>query len=260
MSVEAIEWAITQRVGCTVAKHLLLVLASYHNGKTGLCFPSIETIANATEMSERTVYRKLLRLGTLGLVTVQSTRNSSNRYVLHMNRDTTRQMQVESLPADAPQPDSQSPQPDTQTGPTCHSVTLTGNNRKEPSPSVSSPKRARAKATSLMTEDWQPDPAVRDKMAAEYPRLELDHETDQFRDYWLARGDGKADWNAAYRNWIRRSAQSTSRPSQLRAPFPTRAERIAGNNRERLDAFLSHGDPLEAERSRPLAVGYYRSG
>ena len=59
--------------------------------------------------------------------------------------------------------------------------------------------------------DWTPDPAGR-QFAAETlgNPAAVDGEADKFRDYWTAKpgADGrKADWQAAWRIWIRRAAE-----------------------------------------------------
>ena len=61
---------------------------------------------------------------------------------------------------------------------------------------------------------WQPDDVVVDAMSSEYPGLDQQQELVRFRDYWTAAAGArgvKLDWNATYRNWIRRSADRSPR-------------------------------------------------
>lgn len=251
MSLHAMKWAAKQRVGCGVAKAVLMCLADYHNAETGQCFPSIQTIMNYTEYSDRTIQKKLFRLTTLGLIRITPRSGTSNAFHLQFEAGTARQQEVEPTPEP---PNVVHPTPERGTGDPRTSDGVTGINGN-----ITSPSNARAKPKQLMPDDWQPDPDVAAQLASSFPHLEISHEADQFRDYWLARGEPRADWQAAFRNWVRKSAQSASRPTQLRTPYPTRGERIAELNRQRISAFLSDGDPLEAEPPRPLAIGDYRS-
>nr|WP_065163842.1 hypothetical protein [Mycobacterium gordonae] len=74
-------------------------------------------------------------------------------------------------------------------------------------------QRADPKGTRL-PDGWTPDQSVIDAMRAKYPDVDLRAEHDKFTDYWYAkagRDARKADWNATWRNWIRREAESTRR-------------------------------------------------
>ncbi|MGP4054290.1 hypothetical protein ACTWP6_05615 [Mycobacterium sp. 4D054] len=72
--------------------------------------------------------------------------------------------------------------------------------------------RQRADPTGTrLPEAWEPDRAVIDAMRAEYPDVDLRAEHDKFTDYWRAKAGKdarRADWNATWRNWIRRAAES----------------------------------------------------
>lgn len=61
-----------------------------------------------------------------------------------------------------------------------------------------------------LSNDWMPDRAVIDQMRGKYPSVDLRAEHDKFVDYWAgapgAKGR-KVDWNATWRNWIRRAAE-----------------------------------------------------
>jgi hypothetical protein len=90
---------------------------------------------------------------------------------------------------------------------------------------------------------------MREWAAKAFPHVEVDFETDKFRDHWLANGEAKLDWAATWRNWIRRSrteygpggrgpragARSESRPADRRDP-----ERLARDNRERANKALAN--------------------
>lgn len=75
--------------------------------------------------------------------------------------------------------------------------------------SAPAPKRKKARATTL-PEGWMPDQPVIDQMRAEHPGVNLEAEHRKFTDYFNSvageRGR-KRDWNATWRNWIRRAGE-----------------------------------------------------
>ncbi|BBJ71364.1 helix-turn-helix domain-containing protein [Corynebacterium ulcerans] len=68
----------------------------------------------------------------------------------------------------------------------------------------------------FLPEGWEPDRQVIDAMQTEFPHLNLWQEHLVFVDYWRgvsgARGR-KRDWNATWRNWIRKAGKQSSRYS-----------------------------------------------
>jgi len=86
MSWRATSWAAEQRTGSPISKLVLLKLADNANDE-GICWPALETIADHTELSRRTVQDHLNRLEGMGLITVEIRRADSgatlsNRYRL----------------------------------------------------------------------------------------------------------------------------------------------------------------------------------
>lgn len=76
---------------------------------------------------------------------------------------------------------------------------------------------ARKRGTRLDPE-WIPSPESRAKIITEHPTLDLKREHEKFADYWTAQAGQKGvklDWDATWRNWMRRAAESTrSRPTR----------------------------------------------
>ncbi|CAB0985333.1 hypothetical protein FRC0505_00465 [Corynebacterium diphtheriae] len=66
----------------------------------------------------------------------------------------------------------------------------------------------------FLPDGWEPDREVINAMRAEFPHLNLWQEHQVFVDYWRgmpgARGR-KRDWNATWRNWIRKAGKHSSR-------------------------------------------------
>jgi hypothetical protein len=88
--------------------------------------------------------------------------------------------------------------------------------------------RVRATATYL-PDDWSPAPELVAQMRAEQPHIDQDTELKIFRDHWRStdKNPKKRNWDATYRNWIRRAAQQ-QRPNNRR---PTRSaidDKVAG--------------------------------
>jgi len=72
-----------------------------------------------------------------------------------------------------------------------------------------------------------PDRDVIDAMRTECPYVDLEAEHRKFCDYWAAKagsGATKVDWNATWRNWIRRAGEdapvrASGRPAAARSWF-----------------------------------------
>ena len=109
--------------------------------------------------------------------------------------------------------------------------TLRGNHFSTPSPSptldisndISTPippklpekKNGRSKPKRNIPTDWQPDASCVEACASRGFNLEF--ERAEFIDYWLSRGDARADWNATFRNWMR-TKKSPGKPIQPNQP------------------------------------------
>ena len=79
MSIQALNWALTQdQIQNTGARFVLLVLCNYAN-EQGLCYPSRETIAKKTSTSVRSVQNHINWLAEHGYLTWTNERNDSNR-------------------------------------------------------------------------------------------------------------------------------------------------------------------------------------
>lgn len=68
MSIQAVAWAIDQKTGSAAGKVVLICLANYAD-EDGACWPSQKTIAEETELSERSVREWLQKLEDAGLLT-----------------------------------------------------------------------------------------------------------------------------------------------------------------------------------------------
>lgn len=80
-----------------------------------------------------------------------------------------------------------------------------------PPSGVDAAKPKREAHGSRLPGDWQPSSADQGFAAKQgMTPAEIDHQAEQFRDYWAAKagaGGRKADWAATWRTWIRRSVE-----------------------------------------------------
>lgn len=77
-----------------------------------------------------------------------------------------------------------------------------------------------------LPDGWVPDQSVIEAMREECPNVDLEREHRKFVDYWAAVPGAKGrkkDWNATWRNWIRRAAESAP---QKRESFMDVGERL----------------------------------
>lgn len=86
--------------------------------------------------------------------------------------------------------------------------------------------------------DWEPDAALLAWLKDKGLKVDETAERDKFKDYWIAKGEARRDWSAAYRNWLRKAEEfSASRPSVLRGGSRSRTADIDQVNRERRDRY-----------------------
>lgn len=84
MSVQAIAWALRQRCGSPSRKVVLITLANYAD-ESDSCYPSVERLAEETEISVRTVQAAINELIEMGLVDRISRDQQTNRYQLNLS-------------------------------------------------------------------------------------------------------------------------------------------------------------------------------
>ena len=68
MSVEAITWALAQKLDRSSSKFVLVAMANYANADM-TCWPSIKSLSDATCQDRKTVLENIKRLKELGLIT-----------------------------------------------------------------------------------------------------------------------------------------------------------------------------------------------
>lgn len=126
MSVQAISWALSLRVGSAQKKVLLLALANYADAD-GACWPSYRLLADQTEISRRTITRLLPELVAGGWLKIEARTSEDNSRTSNLYR-----LQIDTNPGVTVTP---SPMPRLDTTP----VSLVAPHRTVIEPSVDKP-------------------------------------------------------------------------------------------------------------------------
>lgn len=246
LSHEATAWARKQPTGNTPAKFLLLMLADYAGGDYS-CWPSQETLAELTEMSERTIRRAASLLVELGLIRVfyryrsDNSRRSCRYQLLVGGAETELPETVDWRQMKQAEPDSvTATPPDTPSGPTGQAVQPYRSESPvipsiEPSvePSLMKPGAARTMTATRIPDDFYPTAEMQEWYKREQLHTAISNpraEHESFCDYWRAKAGAdarKVDWPATWRNWMRRAAKnSTGRGGFGPAVRPTTDDKV----------------------------------
>lgn len=92
-------------------------------------------------------------------------------------------------------------------------VTETELKATPPLPSVEAPPTKRRRQR--LPEDWEPSETLLAFAAKKHPAVDVAAQTDLFRDHWWSKGEVRDDWDATWRNWIRRSTDFAPHGSGL---------------------------------------------
>lgn len=106
------------------------------------------------------------------------------------------------------------------------------------------PKQTKGKA---LGKDWKLPKAWGEWALSERPDFDADEVrkiSETFRDHWVANANQanskKSDWEAAWRNWVRKQNKATS-------GFKTKFQHVQENNRKAGEEFLRDFAPIEKE-------------
>jgi hypothetical protein len=141
VSIQLLAAATKVQTGTSARKAVLMVLANYAD-QDGTCWPAQATIAEETELGERTVRRALAELEADGWITREHrlgrVGRTSDRYRLHLNRAVDNPGKQPATQAGSPQSNRphRPDQPATQAEPTGHSGqgTISEPSMNQPSP------------------------------------------------------------------------------------------------------------------------------
>ena len=212
MSIEALNYALNLELpevdGTTkpLLKFVLVGIANHANPR-GEAWPAIDRLSKYTGFSTRSIQRAISELVRMDLLRIEEKPGRTNLYIIRAFDES----RGDTMSGVTPCQGGVSP---------CHP------NHKEPS---SNNNRA-----SRLPEDFKPSEANVEWAKSARPDVDLKDATDQFKDYWLGNGKIKLDWQATWRNWIRRT--DTSRPRTNLRNNPTA---LAQSNRQRSAELLS---------------------
>lgn len=114
-----------------------------------------------------------------------------------------------------------------------------------PEANASGRPRKRAARATRIPDGWTPSDELAQTMHAECPNVDQRAEHRKFVDYWTAKSGKdatKADWNATYRNWIRRANERTTTPhmtsSERRLQYGMQVAQRAASRQPQQNPFL----------------------
>ena len=197
MSIQMVGWVLDQHIMDPVAKLCLVSIANAHNNTTGQCNPSYAVIASEASCSRRTVIRKVQWLQECGYIEISEVkyghRNGANSYRIVTEGGDNLTLGG----GDRLSPGSDTC--DTRGGDTA--VT-----HKEPETRTG--KEPINRRGARLPKEWVP--SDQGKEFAQEQGVDWQKEILVFRDYWVAKpgqGGVKLDWEATWRNWIRKTGK-----------------------------------------------------
>ena len=224
------------KLGHSSKKIVLLKLADQANDD-GFCWPSYQTIAEASELSRRTVIRHIQTLEKEGYLTISKAydsankRNFSNRYQLTLDRGASLTLVTnETSSGDTATPPSDTVSPKPTNEPTI-----------KPINKDIGAKKKKAVASKFV------EPTIEQAQAYFIERGHQDavNESEKWIDHYISNGwkvgkNPMKDWKAAIRNWMRNYQPNQQQPQQTNQ----------GNNNanhQSANSKLNHFDQLRAE-------------
>jgi hypothetical protein len=229
MSVQATSWVWDHSEAKGNDRLVLLAIADAANKHGGRSCQAAGTLAKMCRISPRTVQRSIKKLLEIGEITLEGHDRKYQTNIYSMPGVIT------GNPVEGGQNDGASDcRYDNEGTSLRQNVHVATTELCHPTPSTPTsnevtPERARKRAERL-PEGWMPDQGVIEQMRAECPGVNLEAEHRKFADHWAAasgRTATKADWNAAWRNWIRRAAEHTQRSSGYVPSWQKRLEASA---------------------------------
>jgi hypothetical protein len=214
MSIESLALALHHSRAKGTAKLVLLGIAN-HDGDGG-AWPSIKTLAKYSCCDERQVQRALKHLEELGEIRrlVGAGGNQNTR----ADRRPNRYQVLLSCPPSCDGSKEHRQRGDTDATPQPHGVTSTaprgdihgshGVVEMSPEPSLEpsmnqETRKSRSRHRRPIDQGWNLSPELLQELKVKFPKVDVESQVEPFVDYWLARGEARADWNATFRTWMR---------------------------------------------------------
>lgn len=93
-----------------------------------------------------------------------------------------------------------------------------------------------------MVEDWMPTEQTLIKMIGQFKEVNIQYEKDKFVDYYLANGGVSANWEATFRNWIRRADEYRTRNQRDTSTHVATGAAAVSDRRSRILSVAKQGD------------------
>lgn len=227
MSVEALSWALRQPVQHSSAKFVLVVLADCADKLNGTAWPSMSHLCEATSQDRKTVIANIARLKEAGYIEDSGERKGSTKQVVvyrlkSPENGTVKESRKRNSPKSGTVPETDNNStvfPAKESRFSVETVPKTGHGTvMEPSMEPSgnqehgAPDAPRQPRGRRIPDDWSlTDTRNQMAEAAGLSASAASKEAARFVDYWRAAPGAKgvkADWDATWRNWCRRAAES----------------------------------------------------
>lgn len=236
------EWVLDRGLSPTALK-LYIVMARFADWNTGMAFPSRETLADRMGCSLKTVDRAVIEVVAADCVKkISRGRYASALYKVFQvdPRKTDLSSEWTDLTSEGTDLSSRLDTDD-------H---LTKTNEQEPLEQepinyLDKPKRAHR-----LPEHWYPSDRLLQMFAVKWPRVDREHEIDQFINYWHAEGKTKLDWDKAFQVWMGRAeSRAKTQRSWQEEKRKTNSERNIENLRAKM-ALLANNQQKELENGQ----------
>lgn len=103
-------------------------------------------------------------------------------------------------------------------------------------------------------DNWKPSDEVLEYLLIQYgSEVDIHYEKEQFIDYYKSNGVLKADWDACFRNWIRRSIQFANARGQTKTFNSPYDSKSIQERRKRIYDVASVGDQTSNEEKRKIS-------
>lgn len=129
-----------------------------------------------------------------------------------------------------------------------------------PAPDETTPTKKPPRKTTIAASGFAPSDEDRAWCARDFPNVDIDAETEAFRDHFRSTGEARADWQATWKNWIRRTPQFNGRQgAKSPAARPTsRDGKLPGHEAaEAARRILNNSPPAESPPAIEAAFTTY---
>jgi len=210
MSIEALNWALNLQLNKPVWKAVLIGIANHAN-PNGRAWPSVARLCLYSGYKERVVRQAINQMTEQGWLHREERAGTTTVYTL-----------CKLYPLHEVHPCTTCTPPLHDMHPN-HNRTI--NNKKKMQP------------------DWMPTTSMIEFAHANgFDARRVQDEADKFRDYWIGTGKPMANWEATWRNWVRRN---NSIQRSRSGGYADRHTRVATQNRSRINNVASQLDQYE---------------